>query len=198
MNRKCSILTVIVVLALTAGMAHAATFSITVVDKATGGPLSKALVVVMSGESVSKTAKTSNQGTWSDTVPAGANRWVVSKTPYFCESAAISFDAQGNASVRVEMRRHSSDDYKRLGRIVGFVRAAGGQPIPNATLVLLKGNAPVGATQPENPAGVYELQWFPPGSYTVLATAPGFKSAKYAGQSIAAGESVMLDITLQK
>ncbi|MFW6156488.1 MAG: carboxypeptidase-like regulatory domain-containing protein, partial [Armatimonadota bacterium] len=97
----------------------------------------------------------------------------------------------------LELTKQQSSDYKRLGRIVGFVRNPQGQPVGKATLVLVRGAAPVGATQPENPTGVYELEWYPPGTYSVLGTAPGHKTSKYSGRNISAGESLWLDVTLQ-
>jgi hypothetical protein len=77
------------------------------------------------------------------------------------------------------------------------VRNAAGEPLTNATLVLLKGPNPVGVARAQAPTGVYELDWYPPASYTVVVTAPGHNPATYQGKQIAAGESLWLDVTLQ-
>jgi len=189
--------TVAGVILLTAAVGAAASLTVTVVESGTGTPLAKATVAVVSGDTVVATGRTNEQGVWNCTVPAGTAAAVASKKLYRSTGgAAISFDADGNRQIRLELVKHDSADFKRLGRIVGFVRNAGGQPIGNATLVLQKGPGPVGAAQPENATGVYELEWYPPGTYSVIATAPGHKTMKYTGQTITAGESLWLDVTL--
>ncbi len=177
--------------------AQAGTVSVTVTDAATEAPLSKALVVVFGGNSVLAQGHTSNQGKWTGNIAAQASGVVAAKDLYATASKTVSYDAEANASITFKLRKHQSSDFKTLGRIVGFVRDGAGDPIPKATLVLLKKGTPVGAGQPKNPTGVYELQWYNPGTYTLLATAPGHADARYENQTISAGESLWLDVTLQ-
>jgi hypothetical protein len=183
---------------LTAAIGAAASLTVTVVDRESGAPLEKATVAVIAGDALVATGRTNKQGVWRGTVTQQPVAAVASKRLYnSAGAAAISFDEKGNRQIRLELAKHQSSDFKRMGRIVGFVRNAEGQPLGNATLVLMKKKGPVGAAHTENATGVYELEWYPPGTYRVLATAPGHKSSKYAGQSIQAGESLWLDVTLQ-
>jgi len=103
----------------------------------------------------------------------------------------------GDLVLNVPLTKHSSSTFKNLGRIVGFVKATGNKPVAKALLLLKKGNAVVGAAQPQNATGVFELEWYPAGTYTVVATAPGHNTATYSGQKITAGESLMIEVTLQ-
>jgi hypothetical protein len=182
---------------LTAAVGAAASLTVTVVDGNSGTPLAKAVVAVVSGDSVLATGRTNAQGVWSATVTGDTARITASKRLYASATSAPVALKDDAAQIRLELTKQQSADYKRFGRIVGFVRNAQGQSVANATLVLLKGSGPVGATQPENPTGVYELEWYPPGKYSVLGTAPGHRTSKYSGQSISAGESLWLDVTLQ-
>jgi len=183
--------------ALTAAMSVAggATLTVTVVDMETGAALSGAVVAVVSGEAVPAAGRTNAQGVWSGTITGSKVRVIATKDLHVTQARAI---VVGQASaLRFELAQHKQEDFKRLGRIVGFARSGGGAPLGNATLILLKGTAPIGVTQPENATGVYELEWYAPGTYTVLATAPNHTSKKFANQTIAAGESRWLDVTLQ-
>ncbi|HCA47014.1 MAG TPA: hypothetical protein DEP45_06490, partial [Armatimonadetes bacterium] len=132
---------------------------------------------------------------WSANVADGRVTVLAAKDLHVTQARAVTMS--GATSVRFDLLQHKQEDFKRLGRIVGFVRSTTGVPLANATLVLLKGSASVGVTQPENASGVYDLEWFAPGSYSVLATAPGHSARKFTGQSISAGESLWLDVTLQ-
>ncbi len=181
---------------LTAAVGAAASLTVTVVDAGSGAAVSKATVAVVSGDSVLAVGRTNSQGVWSGTVTGGTARVTASKTLYAsATSAPISLDA--DRQVRLQVTKHRSADFKRFGRIVGFVRNTAGQPVGNATLVLVKGNAAVGCARPENATGVYELEWYPPGAYSVLATAPGHHTSKYSGQRISASGSLWLDVKLQ-
>lgn len=177
------------------GTGMAATLNVTVVDKNTGAALSGAVVAVISGDTVPAAGRTNAQGAWSGNVPGGKVTVIATKDLHVTQARAIN--AAETSSLRFELAQHKAEDFKRLGRIVGFVRSSTGAPLANATLVLLKGATAIGATQPENASGVYELEWYAPGSYTVLATAPGHSAKKFANQTIAAGESLWLDVTLQ-
>jgi len=180
---------------LTAAAGAAASLTVTVVDAESGTPLSKAVVAVVSGDSVLAMGRTNSQGVWTGSA-AGTVRVTASKRLYAsATSAPIGLDA--DRQVRLELKKQQAADFKRYGRIVGVVRNTAGQPVGNATLVLLKGTTAVGCAQPENATGVYQLEWYPPGTYSVLATAPGHNTSKYSGQNISAGESLWLDVKLQ-
>ncbi|MFO8078972.1 MAG: carboxypeptidase-like regulatory domain-containing protein [Armatimonadota bacterium] len=182
---------------LMASVGAAASLTVTVVDGASGTPVDRAVVAVVSGDSVLAAGRTNAQGVWSATVRGGSARITASRRLYTSATSAPVKLNEGATQVRLKLTKQQSSDYRRFGRVVGFVRNPQGQPVGNATLVLIKGNGPVGATQPENATGVYELEWYPPGTYAVLGTAPGHKTSKYSGQSISAGESLWLDVTLQ-
>lgn len=184
------------VLMLSAG-ATAGTLTVKVTDAETGANLARAVVVVSDGTSVLAAGRTSAEGTWTGSVTTQAATIIASRDLYVTQTQALSLGAQATESVSFALRKHQPEDFNRLGRIVGFVRNAAGNPIPDATLVLIREGQPVGATQPKNPTGVYELQWYRPGAYTVLATAPAHANATHTGQTIAAGESLWLDVTLQ-
>ncbi len=183
--------------ALTATMSAAggATLTVTVVDMETGATLSSAVVAVVSGESVLAAGRTNAQGVWTGAVSGSKVTVIATKDSHVTQARAITVGEA--SSLRFQLARHKQEDFKRLGRIVGFAKSATGQPLGNATLVLLKGAVPIGAAQPENATGVYELEWYAPGTYTVLATAPNHASQKFTKQTIAAGESLWLDVTLQ-
>ncbi len=196
--RRGAVAAVAAALLLSVSVAQAGTVSVSVVDKETDAPLAKALVVVVSGDAVVAVGQTRDDGAWRATVNATAKISVIAtKKLYVTESKTISYDGQGNPRLVFALRRHASDYAERLGRIVGFVRNAQGEPVDVATLVLFKRNAPIGAARPQKATGVYELQWYPPGSYTVLVAAQGYQTAKHPSQQIAAGESLWLDVTLQ-
>jgi hypothetical protein len=189
---------VVAMIALITGVSAAASLTVTVVDAANGTPLAKSVVAVVSGDQVLAAGRTNEQGVWTGTVPQGQAHVTASKRLYASAGQQnIAFPAEGARNLRFELTKHQSADFRRLGRIVGFARNPAGQPVANATLVLLRGSTPVGAAQPEQATGVYELEWYPPGPYSVLATAPNHRTMKHSGQSISAGESLWLDVTLQ-
>jgi hypothetical protein len=189
--------TVVAVLTLVSSVAGSPdSLTVTVCDEESGAALAKAVVAAVVGESVVASGRTDANGTWTGTAPNAKVTVLAAKDSHAIGKKAIN--AAETASLRFALAQYGQEDFQRLGRIVGFVRSDGGQPIGNATLVLFKANAPIGATMPENATGVYELEWYPPGAYTVLATAPGHESTTYTGQAIAAGESLWLDVTLKK
>ncbi|MEA3403845.1 MAG: carboxypeptidase-like regulatory domain-containing protein [Armatimonadota bacterium] len=172
-------------------------------DRDDEAPLAKALVVVMAERSVVATGHTKPDGTWTGQV-AGQVTVVAAKTLHIAQTRTITVEADQPAQLTFKLRRQTAEDFKKLGRIVGFVKDADGKALAKATLVLLKRDeekdtlVAVGASQPKNATGIYELQWYPPGTYTVLATAAGHKPVRYEDQQISAGESLWLDVTLQK
>ena len=195
LSRTWRTLLVVSLVALTVSVSAAASLTVTVVDRGTGAALSGAVVAVVSGASVPAAGRTNAQGVWTWNGASGNVTIIATKDLHVTQARAVN--AGETASLRFELAQHKQEDFKRLGRIVGFVKSANGQPLGNATLILLKGAAPVGAAQPENATGVYELEWYAPGTYAVLATAPGHANSKFTNQTIAAGESLWLDVTLQ-
>lgn len=179
-----------------AASTQAATVSGAVTDGAGGPGINKALVVLVSGNSVAASGQTSSGGQYSlKNVANGRYTMIVSASGY--ASKVDDITVNGDASATVALVKLAKSDFRNLGRIVGFAKTAGNKPVPNAVLLLKKGNTYVGAAQPENATGVYELEWYPPGSYTVLAVAPGYNTASYGNQQITAGESLWLDVVLQ-
>ncbi len=176
--------------------------SVTVKDAGTGAGLSKALVVAIAGTSVVAT-KTDANGKASVALPGTKKATLIAaRNAYVTHAQTVTWEQSAKLSLTFELHKHTSEDFKQRGRIVGFVRDSEGKALPTATLVLLtkKGEetVPVGATQPENATGLYELSWYKPGTYTVLATAPGYAMKRYQAQRITAGESLWLDVVLQK
>jgi bacillopeptidase F len=130
-------------------------------------------------------------------IEPGTYSVVASASGYASETQSVTVPEGGEAEVSFELRKLSGDDYKALGRIVGYAANAADEPIAGTTLVLITGGAIVGSAKPVGEKGVYELEWYPPGTYAVVATAPGYKRVVFTGQSIVAGESTRLDIELQ-
>jgi len=196
MRNKLMLIIAVAALAMVSLSAQAATVSGTVTDGPGGPGINKALVVLVSGNAVTASGRTSGSGQLALTgVANGRYALVVSARAY--ASKVDTINVNGDTTVNVGLTKLARGDFRNLGRIVGFVKAAGNKPVPNAVLLLKKGNAFVGATQPENVTGVYELEWYPPGTYSVIATAPGHNSATFNDQKISAGESLMLNIELQ-
>lgn len=184
---------VVALLALTLA-AQAATLQVTVTDKASGAAISKATVALVVGGNVVAAGRTDGNGAWSGPT-VSADGWVVVDKKLYAPAARQVSAGQGPLSVALEGLQ--TEQFKNLGRIVGFVKSTAGQPLSNATLVMVRDGRPVGVTQPQNASGVYELEWYPPGTYTVLGTAPGFANRSYSGQQVTAGQALWLEVTLQ-
>ena len=197
--RSTMTLTVVMITVALLGLtlcAEAGSVSGKVTDGPGGPGISKALVVLLSGNSVAAVGKTVSGGRYELAgVAAGKYTIVVSASKYASKVDTITVG--GDLVLNVPLTKHSSSTFKNLGRIVGFVKATGNKPVAKALLLLKKGNAFVGAAQPQNATGVFELEWYSPGTYTVVATAPGHNTATYANQKITSGESLWLDVTLQ-
>ncbi len=197
--RSTMTLTVVMITVALLGLtlcAEAGSVSGKVTDGPGGPGISKALVVLLSGNSVAAVGKTVSGGRYElDGVANGKYTIVVSARKY--ASKADTVTVAGDLVLNVPLTKHTSSTFKNLGRIVGFVKATGNKPVAKALLLLKKGNAFVGAAQPQNATGVFELEWYPPGTYTVVATAPNHNTATYANQKITAGESLLLEVTLQ-
>ncbi|MCU1329803.1 MAG: Cna domain protein [Bryobacterales bacterium] len=68
--------------------------------------------------------------------------------------------------------------------------------VPNATVSLLRGSSQV-KTAATDGTGHFQMNGLPPGPYTVRATATGFSSFELNSYEIRAGQSQLLDISLQ-
>jgi hypothetical protein len=157
-------------------------------------------VVLMSGNQIKAVGVVApgKSGCLLQDIAPGKYALLVSAKQYKSVTRAVGVADGAQTEVSVELARFTNEDYKTLGRIVGFVKAADDSPVANATLVLMRGEKPAGAARPTNATGVYELEWYPPGTYAVMVAAPGFNTATYAGQQVAAGASTWLDVVLQK
>lgn len=105
---------------------------------------------------------------------------------------------QGSLRTTMVLRKFKAADYKRLGRVVGFVKNAQGEGINDALLWLLKDRKVIGATHSEAASGVYELEWYEPGTYSVACFADGYQPEDVHNVKIAAGQSVRIDFTLKR
>lgn len=174
--------------------AQAAALQVTVTDKASGAAISKATVALVVGGNVVAAGRTDGSGAW--TGPAvSAEGWVVVDKKLYAPVARQVSAGQGTLGVALEGL--APEQFKSLGRIVGFVKSAAGQPLSNATLLMMRDGKPVGVTQTQNASGVYELEWYPPGTYTVVGTAPGYVNRSYSGLQVTAGQALWLEVTLQ-
>lgn len=81
--------------------------------------------------------------------------------------------------------------------IAGTVQDATGGVVVGATVTLLDEKGAVAQTVATSEQGEYLFAGLLPGTYTVTATAAGFKEFKLAGLSIAAGQALRQDITLE-
>lgn len=195
------LLAVAALLGLCVGPLAAATVSVsvTVTDRANGTPLAKVVVVLFAERAVKAAGRTNADGAWEGHVaPTKQLTAVASKGLYTSAVRVMNATETATLQIHFQLQRQASEDFKRLGRIVGFVRGEENKPVGNATLVLLKKGKPVGAAQPENATGVYELKFYPPGKYTVVATAPGYRTLRTPVQEITAGGSLWLDIKLER
>jgi len=156
-------------------------------------------VVLMSGSQVKAVGvvPVGSGGCLLQNLAPGKYVLVVSASAYTSVTRAVTVNDGAETELTVTLAKLTKDDYKARGRVVGFVKDANDNPVAKSTLVLMKGDSPVGATRPENATGVYELEWYAPGTYKVIAVAAGFKTGTYDGQQITAGGSTWLDVVLQ-
>ena len=129
-------------------------------------------------------------------VAPGKYTLIASASAYASVTRAVAVRDGAETGVAITLLKLVGSDYKKLGRVVGFVKDADGKPVLNATLVLIKEKKAVGAARPGK-AGVYELEWYAPGEYSVMVVAPGSISALYRGQTVRAGASARLDVVLR-
>ena len=198
MHRRGVLMAAVALVALVglAAAAEAGSVSGTVTDSAGGQGINKALVVLVSGTTPVAAGRSASNGHYELAGVANAAYTIVVSANNYAPKAD-NVTVNGDLTLNVPLRKLTGPDYKSLGRIVGFVKSTANKPVANALLLLVRGNAVVGASQPENATGVYELQWYTPGTYTVIGVAPGHKTATYPGQVIAAGESLMLEVALE-
>lgn len=158
-----------------------------------------AAVTLLSGDDIAGTATVAKgaRGCLLRDVKPGACTVVASASGHASATQAVTVPDGGAAEVWLELTKLGADDYESLGRIVGFVKDTAGKPVTGAVLVLLRGDDAVGTARAQGPTGVYELEWYAPGTYVVVAQGTGHKRATLAGQTISAGASTRLDIELQ-
>ena len=192
--RAGRLIAIVVAMVSLAVVVQAGTLTVTVTDRASGAALAKATVALVHESNVVAAGRTDGNGVWTGPAPV-AGAWVVAHKKLY---APVARQLTGEAaSLSIALEGLQTEQFKNLGRIVGFVKSAAGQPLSTATLVMLREGKPVGVTQTQNASGVYELEWYPPGTYTVLGTAPGFANRPYANQQVAAGQALWLEVTLQ-
>jgi hypothetical protein len=104
---------------------------------------------------------------------------------------------RSSARVTVRTEAFAAADYKRLGRVVGFVTNQAGRGINDACVWLLKDKRVVGVTYSEGPHGVYELEWYEPGMYSVACSAEGCQTEDVHHVRIGAGQSSKINFVLK-
>ncbi len=172
--------------------AHAAPGSIEV---HVAGP---AVVTVVSGDDIVATAAVAKEarGCLLRDIEPGTYTVVASASGYASATKAVTVPDGGEAEVSLKLARLGPEDYKSLGRIVGFVKDGAGKPVTGAVLLLLKGDGTVGTARSGGPQGVYELEWYAPGTYAAVVEAAGYRRAVFRAQSVSAGASTRLDVEL--
>ena len=83
------------------------------------------------------------------------------------------------------------------GTITGTVTDASGALMPNAQVEVRNVDTSTVSTAGTNEAGVYTVPFLLPGTYTVTATATGFKKAVHEKIEIHAGDRVQTDLKLE-
>lgn len=75
------------------------------------------------------------------------------------------------------------------GTIRGQVADPSGAVIPNATVVVMTQSGTVAAKTTSDAGGEYAIHGLPPGTYNVIATAPGFAAFRVPNVAVAAGQT---------
>jgi len=160
---------------------------------------SPATVVLMSGPQVKAISLVPEgvRGCLLQNIEPGDYTLAVSAPMYVSVSRAVTVHEGTCDDVWVQLVKFTRQDFAARGRIVGTVKDADGNPVVNAVLVLISAQGPLGSARPVNDDGIYELEWYPPGTYSVIAVAPGFKQATYKGLKVSAGAKTWLDVVLQ-
>src|ERR1700731_4410609 len=83
------------------------------------------------------------------------------------------------------------------GTITGTVRDPAGAVVPSAPIEVrnTETNVPYATTTTDT--GAYTVSQLPPGSYSVTASAAGFKKLIRAGVTVDAGQTLPLDLVLE-
>ena len=158
-----------------------------------------AVVALMSGSQVRVVSPVAEgkRGCLLQEIAPGTYDLVASAPGHTSVTQTVTVSDGAETEVSITLVKFTKRDYETRGRIVGFVKDTNGKPIPKAALILLKGDDPVGVARPANATGVYELEWYAPGTYTVVVGAPGYQSRSYPDQQISAGASRRLDVVLE-
>jgi hypothetical protein len=82
------------------------------------------------------------------------------------------------------------------GRIGGRVLDPSGAPIPHATVDVTEASTGVKISGKSNEAGSYDVPYLMPGIYTLVVSAPGFKSYERTNVEVRVADRVTVDVTL--
>lgn len=83
------------------------------------------------------------------------------------------------------------------GTITGTVTDAAGAVVPGAAIEVRNANTNVAYPTVTTDTGVYTVLRLPPGGYGITVTAAGFKTLNRTGISVAAGQTLPLDLALE-
>jgi hypothetical protein len=83
------------------------------------------------------------------------------------------------------------------GRITGRVLDPSGAPVPGVEVAALNVESGVRLVSRSNDSGAYEILYLQPGSYTLSATAPGFKTFERIGVQVRVGDRLTEDLALE-
>ncbi len=81
------------------------------------------------------------------------------------------------------------------GRIVGQTSGEDGKPLSEVLLVARSEGVVEDARS--GPNGVFELEWLPPGTYTVEVTKPGYAELRMEGIEVEADKDTRIDPVLE-
>ena len=151
-----------------------------ITDFETGRPVASAQVVVTVSWELQTRNLTRENGAYQVQVFGGGVYDVAVSGEGYWSQFRRNVPVQDGQTLRLDwaLRPVTADQVQGMGRVVGFVQDAQGRGVGNTWLVLVQlGDDgvlhPVGAAVSGNPTGLYELQWYPPGAYGVVAYAPG-------------------------
>ena len=158
--------------------------------------INNALVVLLFNNNIIDKTITDNNGYYSINANNGDYILAVAKSGYMANINNVTIN--GDNIYNIELKQISKNEFKQRGRIIGFMQNNNEKPI-DFSMVLLKQNQQiVGITEPRQKfAGIYELEWYLPGNYTVEGIAKGCLPQIYYNQNIIAGESLWLNIIME-
>ena len=79
----------------------------------------------------------------------------------------------------------------------GSIADASGAAITNATIRLLHAESKTERTTTTGPQGEYRFQFLPPGTYTLIVSAAGFKSQQLTDLELLVNTPATVNVTLQ-